>query len=294
MRNVDIDKGGVRYKWVVRGVDEEACVEDIWDNQRTRLTEYLAEAFVDRYGCVVEMERVRLMTRNQYQAYLERNASRVNGNEGYSMDDFRRDAGLVEVLPFALEGFGLDDEVQGLINEYFDSVSYMENGDARFMCSVGSSVGAGLIAEAFGCEAVCHQGFDGFYKNDIDRFLLGFWGGEVSFLVCTSQRNYEAQLAELYRFYEMDDNDVCLEVYFDDVHVDNLVVPRENVEMAISSVLQREFSGMEKAIDIRFRAVEVEKPLLEKPLAETLDDAERRSSECLEKVTVEEKGLFYR
>lgn len=314
MRNVEIDKGGYRYKWVVRGVDEEACVEDIWDNQRTRLTDYMAAGFAERYGCKVEVESVRLMTRNQYQAYLERNARRVNGDEGYSMEDFRRDARLVEVLPFLLEGFGLDDEVQGLINEYFDSVSYLGNGDACFMCSVGSSMGVSLIAEAFGCEVVCNQGFDGFYKNDNDRFLLGFWDGEISFLICASQKNYEAQLAELRQFYEMDDNDVCLEVYFDDVHVDNIFVPRENVDMAISAVVQRgyegycrdvkgiweTFVGQGKVPDIRFCVAEqlclekdLKKTLAEKPLVERLMDAKERADGLDVEANMDrEMGLF--
>lgn len=290
MKNVKIDKNGFRYSWVVRGVDENACVADIEENLRTELTDYAAAMFAEKYGCIADVTRYKLMSHNQYQVFLQNNAKRLCEDKSYTAEDYRRDAEMVEVLPFQLERFGLDLELQEFINERFASISYTPAGDAFLRCHVGSNVSVNLMAQELGCDMVCNQGFNGFYKNDLSRFILEFSDGDVSLVICSSQKSYAAQLAEFNRFYEIEDSDICLEVYFDNVHMDNVFVTRENVMMVISSLLQRGYDGYnpvvkdcweellshKKAPSLSFRVVEA--PTMVKDIDMVLHNAIERSN----------------
>lgn len=248
MKNVVIDRDGYRYRWTVRGLDEGACARDIKENGRTGLSDYRAVMFGEQYGCVAEVKRVRLMSHNQYLAYMQHNANRLYADDSYSVEDYRRDADRVEVLPFRLERFKLDAFIEEYVNKRFTSISYTPEGDACLQCSITSSVGADFIAQALGCEAVCNQGYSGFFKNDTQRLILEFCEGEASLLICGSQKTYAAHLAEYKRAFDIQGYDVCLEVYFDNVHMDNLFLPKENVGMVISSLLQRGYDGYNKEI----------------------------------------------
>lgn len=306
MKNVEIDKGGFRYKWTVRGVNVDACINDIIDNSRTELSDYTAAVFAEEFGCVAEVERVKVMSHNQYQAFLQHNANRLYEDVSYTLEDYRRDADGVEVLPFCLEQFRLDASVQEFINQRFTSISYTASGDACLRCHLNSSIGVKLMADELGCESVCNQGFNGFYKKDKNRLILEFCEGDISLLICSSQKSYAAHLAEFNRFYEIEDYDICLEVYFDNVHMDNIFLTRENVGIAISSMLQRGYDGYDESVKARweeflrqkkspnlsFRAVEAptmvrdidfyaakpkEKETSEKSVSQLLDDASVRS-----------------
>ena len=165
----------------------------------------------------------------------------------------------------------LNPSVEEFINKRFTSVSYTSSGDACLRGHLNSSVSVRFIADELGCEIVCNQGINGFYKNDSDRLILEFCESDVSLLICSSEKNYVAHLAEFNRFYDIANCNICLEVYFDNVHMDDVFLPRENVEMAISSMLQRGYDGydekvkarwegflmQQKAPSITFRAIEV-------------------------------------
>lgn len=252
MKKVAIDKGGFRYKWTVRGIDENACIDDIVENSRTELPDYISTVFAEAFGCVAEVEKVRVLSHNQYQAFLQNNATRLYEDVSYTLEDYRRDADGVEVMPFRLEQFGLSSDVQEFINKRFASISYTSTGDACLRCHVNSTVGVKFMADALGCDVVCNQEFNGFYKNDKNKFILEFCDGNVSLLICSSQKSYATQLAEFNQFYEIEDYDVCLEVYFDNVHMDNVFLPRENVGIAISSMLQRGYDGYDESVKARW------------------------------------------
>ena len=306
MKNVVIDKDGFRYKWTVRGLGEDACIDDIINNSRTVLSDFIADMFATEFGCIANVERVRVMSHNQYQAFLQHNANRLCEDAGYTLEDYRRDAEGVELLPFRLEQFDLDSGVQDFINQRFTSISYTPAGDACLQCHVTSSVGSRFIADALGCELVCNQGFSGFYKNDRSRLLLEFCEGSVSLLICGSQKSYAAQLAEFNRFYEIEEYGVCLEVFFDNVHMDNVFVPRENVGMAISSMLQRGYAGYDEKVkacweellrkrkspSISFRVVE--SPTMVRDfdfcVSKPKDGGERSVTQLLEDAVVRSEG----
>ena len=243
VKQVVIDRDGMRYKWVVLGLDEDACAADIEVKQMTEMSDYIGTVFGEKYGCAVTLEPVRLMSRNQYQAYLQGNAQRMVDDVGYTIDDYRRDAKRVEVLPFQLDGFRLSSGQKAVMDNRFTSISYTQEGDACLRGRVGSTVGVGLIAKELGCELVCKQDFSGFYKSDLHKFILEFADGDVSLLICKSHMSYANRLAELHQNFEISGYDVCLEIYFDNVHMDNMFVPREHVPMAISSLMQRGFEG---------------------------------------------------
>lgn len=253
MRSIKIDKDGFRYTWTIRGLNETACAADIEANQRTAQTDYVAAMFAERYGCIAEVQKLRLMSHNQYQAFLENNAKRMRFDESYTFDDYTRDAASVEVLPFRLEQFGLDEPSLSLINKRFSSIGYTNGGDACLQGRAHSSVSVRYLAEELGCELVCNQGFSGFYKNDKRGLILEFSDCDLLLVVCKTQRNYAAQLAELNDFYEVDGRDICLEVFFDNIHMDNIFLPRENVSVAISSVLQRGFDGYDETVKKSWR-----------------------------------------
>lgn len=288
MRNVVIDRGGFRYKWLVQGLNEAGCANDIQANERTELTDYAEAMFADRYGCVVSLERVRLMSHNQYHAFLQHNFRRLDMDGGYTLGDYRRDAKRVEVVPFPLEKYGLDGHIQAYIESKFDTISFTEVGDACLRCFAGSSTVVRLMAEELYCDSVCNQGYSGFFKNDRHRLVLDYFDGDVALYVCKSQKSYADRLNELGQLYEIDESGICLEVYFDNVHMDNIFLSRENVGVAISSLLQKGYDGYDSSVkacwenllgrdknpQIGFRAVE--SPAMVRDIDFVLSEARNR------------------
>ena len=64
---------------------------------------------------------IRQMTKNEYQEYLVKLASRLHTDAGYSIQDFQKDAESVNVLGFELDKFNLSDEERQVLNKMFDS-----------------------------------------------------------------------------------------------------------------------------------------------------------------------------
>ncbi len=208
MREVIVEKEGLKYKWSVNGLNEKPCVADIEDNKRTALTDYVATMFSERYGCVATVEQVKEMTHNEYQKFLEKNASRLYNEPGYTMEDYNRDADSVVILGFDLSKFGLSEDYEKLINASFstEGESVLHNKILRGHFMDNDKIFA--VADALGCECAYDNYYSGFFKNDESRLVFGFCEGDITLILCEDEKSYRAEYYRSCQFYKVEPDDV--------------------------------------------------------------------------------------
>lgn len=208
MRKTEIIKDGYKYKWSVEGLNEFPCVKDIESNGRTELTDYAAVMFEQRYGCVANVEKVRVMTHNQYHDFMTDNANRLYADNNYTMDDYKRDSASVDILDFDLSRFNLSWSESGVsvINELFTYESVNKNGNMYLIGHVANDDIISLLASKLDLQLVCNKGFNGFYKNDNDKCVLEFCEGDVSLIVCELEDAYKTEIDSYNKFYELEES----------------------------------------------------------------------------------------
>lgn len=142
------------------------------------------------------------MTHNEYQEFLKNNASRFYTDSNYTMEDYNRDAENVIIKGFELNKFPLTDEMKELINSIFKSerVSRMDN--LLLDGFLPSNTGIYSLAAALGCELVCDNGLNGFFRNDKERFLLEFCEGDLYLEICETDIDYKKALDSSCEFYK--------------------------------------------------------------------------------------------
>ena len=206
MRSIIVEKEGQKFKWTVEGLNEKACLSDIEFNKRVLLTDYVATMFSDRYGCIASVEQVREMTHNQFRKFLEDNASRLYTDGHYTIEDYNRDADSVVILDYDLDRFHLSEDVQKIINRFFDTDEVNSLGHALFRGHLVNDNYIGPIANYLGCESVCLESYRGFYKSDANKCLFSYCEGDINLVLCENEKEYQEEVASYCNFYEIEND----------------------------------------------------------------------------------------
>ena len=144
------------------------------------------------------------MTHNEYMEFLQKNAARLHTDNGYTMEDYKRDADNVDILGFDLERFGLSAEMQKVINDGFESDSVNGRGHT---CMRGHYFDWGFvskIANGLECDEVASGAYNGFFKNDSARLVLSWCEGDITLVLCDSKEAYFNELDTCFKFYKVD------------------------------------------------------------------------------------------
>lgn len=144
------------------------------------------------------------MTHNEYQEFLKKNASRLFNDSGYTMADYKKDADSVIVLDFDLEKFGLTDDMKKCINIMFDTESANKNGNMRFSGHVMNNDYYWTIAHNLGCELVCDNYYNGFFKNDEAQVVFSFCEGDINLILCETKDAYLEEVRGYCEFYKVE------------------------------------------------------------------------------------------
>ena len=191
----------------------------------------------------MEKSDVLVMTKNEYQDYLSKIARRLHTDAGYSLQDFQRDADRVQVLGFELDQFNLSDVDRQIINKMFDSDEKNKNGNLLLRGHVMDRGFVNMIANTLYCHSACDNGLNGFYTNRDKRCLLEFCEGDIYLTLCETNEAYNEEWESLCTFYEVKLKDTSLKVFFDDVHIDSVYVPRDEAEEIKASILKYGYAG---------------------------------------------------
>lgn len=177
------------------------------------------------------------MTKNEYNAFLEKNAERLHTEADYTLQDFKRDAESVQVLGFELSRFQLNEKDCGVINAMFETEQ--SAGDrALFRGHVLESRFVNLIANTLSLKNICDKGHNGFFCSDEKRCVFEFCEGDISLSIYNSDFAYRVGLDEYNKFYELPREMVCIKVLFDGVHMDNVFKPFIDIEETIKSIIE--------------------------------------------------------
>lgn len=226
MKKTVIERDGYRYKWCVRGLNETSCINDIESNHRIALPDHIAVMFAERYGCVAEVEEVRVMTHNQYQEYLKSNVNRLHTEEAYTMENYKKDAARVDVLDFDLSKFNLPwpENIVEAINDLFSSETVNERGNLLLKGHVVYDSTVYVLANKLDCNIVCDNGFNGFFKNDENKCVLEFCEGDIYLTLCETKEAYNAEVESFTKFYKIE------EVSLDEVLAEATVASEKTIE----------------------------------------------------------------
>ena len=143
------------------------------------------------------------MTHNEYMEYMKANANRLYTEKGYTMADYNRDCDSVEVLDYDLSRFGLSfsEEQLRVVNSYFTEENVSRLGNTMLRGHVMREGAHHLLANTLGMDVVVDRFYNGFFKNDADRCLLGFCEGDITLTLCETAEAYKQELASSVEFY---------------------------------------------------------------------------------------------
>ncbi len=258
------------------------------------------------------------MTHNQYQEFLKANASKLYTDSRYTLEDYKKDADSVVVLDFDLDKYDLADGMKRVVNRFFDTDDVSKQGNALFRGHLINDDYIGLIAKNLGCSSVSIGAYNGFYKSDENKCVLEFCEGDIFLVLCETEEAYRDEVASYYEFYEVDKDDwwegfeevssekvdsseVCLKVFFDGVHMDNVYVPANKVDVAISSIVQHGYDDYNGAVKDDWKkhekynpnphlSFEVEKAIgksVDELIADATQTCEDVNKDCVGKGSVE-------
>lgn len=215
--------------------------------------------------------RVPEMTHNEYQKFLEQNASRLHNESGYTMEDYIRDADSVAVLGFDLSKYGLSKEYEVLINASFstegDSVLHNKILRGHFMDN--DKIFA--VANALGCECAYDNYYSGFFKNDESRLVFGFCEGDITLILCEDEKSYRAEYYRSCQFYKVEPDDALV---YDSENIDkwaeafDIASPQECADLFGKPVIDGETVYYPENLDA-----------LDNTVSELIADASARSAE---------------
>ena len=178
------------------------------------------------------------MTKNEYNEFLRKNAERLQTDADYNLQDFNRDADSAQVLGFNLDNFKFSDVERQIIDKMFDAEDRDKNGNLLLRGHVIDRSFVNMIANTLGCRCDCDKHYNGFYSNSDKYCILEFCEGDISLTICETSDAYYKACETYYTFYGLRREDVCLKVYFDDIHIDDVFVPKDKAEETIASILK--------------------------------------------------------
>lgn len=147
---------------------------------------------------------VLVMSKNEYQEYLNRNAERLHTDANYSLHDYNRDAESVQVLGFELDKFNLTENDCEIVNQMFESDSIDRLGNVCLYGHLLYNELVNAIADTLECTLVCDNGHNGFYKHDEKRCVLEFCEGDITLVLCETDKAYQEELDGFCEFYELE------------------------------------------------------------------------------------------
>lgn len=143
-----------------------------------------------------------VMTNNEYQEYLKKNASRIYNEEGYTMKNYNEDADNVELLDFDLSMYNLPDDVKMAINSYFMEETTDRNDHRMFK---GRSMSEGQwcrITYALKLKRVYGYYYSGYCYNNELKMYMTYCEGDLYLKIYENQEEYETRLQETIKWYE--------------------------------------------------------------------------------------------
>lgn len=127
MKECIVQKDNKFYQWKVEGNNENACINDIKENQRTEHSDYTKEMFEQRYGCtatVIELDKDEINSNKttSIQINMPANYELL----GYAGDTILAVNKLESQEPFVTWKYANDSTIMG---NYF---AYLENAQKDF------------------------------------------------------------------------------------------------------------------------------------------------------------------
>lgn len=141
------------------------------------------------------------MTKNEYKEFTKECASKLYNQYGYSMKDFERDTGNVDILPLDLSRFPkLSENSVSWINALFSEEDKDKNGNYILRgFTYHERTAVQNLNLHYGDYADCYS----FFAYNADEYLIfTYCEGDITLTILPDKDSYDKEYAETYAWYK--------------------------------------------------------------------------------------------
>ena len=141
------------------------------------------------------------MTRNEYQEYMKKCASKLYDGSGYTMKDYNRDCDSVEIIPLDLSKYPqLSENTIKWANMLFTEEDTDRNGNYMLR---GFTHHEYAEAKALGCSIGDYgNGYSLWAYNDKEYLIYTYCEGDTTLTILSDKETYDKEYKRTYNWYK--------------------------------------------------------------------------------------------